>query len=91
MRPETSIQNISQYSLKGTEVRVNNTTKPDPEVPEKRPRRRFNAQYKIRILDEVAGSSDQGYVGAILRREGLYLMWSSKKRHLVKRPKTDYV
>jgi len=72
MRPETSVENISQYSLAATEVSVIDKSKPDPEVPEKRPRRRFTAQYKLRILDEVDGSSDQGRIGTILRREGLY-------------------
>jgi transposase len=72
MGPETSIQNISQYSLQATEVRVNDSLKPDPEVPENRPRRRFTAQYKLRILDEVDATSDQGHLGAMLRREGLY-------------------
>ena len=72
MRPETSIQNISQYPFKAPEVSVNDKLKPDPEVPEKRPRRRFTAQYKLRILDEVDATSDQGHLGAMLRREGLY-------------------
>lgn len=72
MRPETSVENISQYSLRATEVGMVDKSKPDPEVPEKRPRRRFTAQYKLRILDEVDSSSDQGHIGAILRREGLY-------------------
>ena len=72
MRPETSVQNISQYPLKAPEVRVNDRPKPDPEVPEKRPRRRFTAQYKLRILEEIDARNDQGHIGAILRREGLY-------------------
>jgi hypothetical protein len=27
--------------------------RPDPEVPEKKPRRKFTAQYKLRILDKA--------------------------------------
>ena len=44
---------------------------PDPEVPEKKPRRKFTAQYKLRILEE-ADACGSGQIGALLRREGLY-------------------
>jgi len=44
---------------------------PDPEVPAKPRRRRFTAEYKLRILEE-ADQAGPGEVGAILRREGLY-------------------
>jgi transposase-like protein len=72
MRQETSVQDISQYSVKATEVSVSDKPKPDPEVSQKRPRRRLSAQYKLRILDEVDARTEPGHVGAILRREGLY-------------------
>ena len=45
---------------------------PDPEVPEKRPRRRFTAKYKLRILAEADACTLSGQIGALLRREGLY-------------------
>ena len=45
---------------------------PDPEVPEKKPRRKFTAKYKLRILDEADQCTEIGQVGALLRREGLY-------------------
>ena len=45
---------------------------PDPEVPEKKPRRKFTAQYKLRILEEADACKEPGQVGALLRREGLY-------------------
>ena len=35
-------------------------------------RRRFTAEYKKKILDEVDACVERGEVGAILRREGLY-------------------
>lgn len=44
---------------------------PDPQL-EKRQRRRFSAEQKRRILDEVDACSQRGEVAAILRREGLY-------------------
>ena len=45
---------------------------PDSEVPEKAVRRRFTAEYKRRILREAEACKEQGQVGALLRREGLY-------------------
>jgi transposase len=45
---------------------------PDPELAEQPKRRRFTAEYKLRILREADGCSALGEVGALLRREGLY-------------------
>ena len=45
---------------------------PDPEVAEKAKRRRFTADYKIRILREADACRGDGDIGALLRREGLY-------------------
>jgi transposase-like protein len=45
---------------------------PDPAVEAKPQRRRFTAEYKVRILREVERTKESGEVGAILRREGLY-------------------
>ncbi len=45
---------------------------PDPEVPERPVRRRFTAEYKLRIVEEANAASEPGAVGALLRREGLY-------------------
>jgi len=45
---------------------------PDPEVTEARPRRRFTAAYKLRVLDQADQCHEAGQVGALLRREGLY-------------------
>ncbi len=45
---------------------------PNPEVPDKAIRRRFTAEYKIRILNESDACTDSGSLGALLRREGLY-------------------
>jgi transposase-like protein len=44
----------------------------DPEVAAKPVRRRFTAEYKQRILQEVDACAQSGEVGALLRREGLY-------------------
>jgi transposase len=45
---------------------------PDPEVFENKPRRRFTAKYKLRILQEAEACKEPGQIGALLRREGLY-------------------
>jgi transposase-like protein len=45
---------------------------PDPQVDEKPQRRRFSAQYKLKILQEADDCTQSGQLGALLRREGLY-------------------
>jgi len=45
---------------------------PNAEVVPKGKRRRFTAEYKLRILEEADGCREPGEVGALLRREGLY-------------------
>ncbi len=45
---------------------------PDPEVPEKKRRRKFTAKYKLRILSEAESCNEPGQIGVLLRREGLY-------------------
>jgi transposase-like protein len=46
--------------------------RPDPEVPEKKLRRKFTAQYKLEIIGKVEQCTQPGEVGALLRKEGLY-------------------
>src|SRR5213083_1957708 len=51
---------------------MNDTTDPDPEVPERaRGPRRYSAKYKAQVLDEYE-TLDKAGKGALLRREGLY-------------------
>lgn len=45
---------------------------PDPEVPAKAQRRRYSAEYRLRILKEADACKKPGELGALLRREGLY-------------------
>jgi len=45
---------------------------PDPEVPAKVQRRRFSAEYRLRILKQADACRKPGELGALLRREGLY-------------------
>jgi transposase len=44
----------------------------DPELVEQAQRRRFTAEYKLRILEEADACTQPGEIGALLRREGLY-------------------
>ena len=48
------------------------TSSPDPEVPEKAQRRKFSAEDKKRILEDVDRATGHGGIGAVLRREGIY-------------------
>ena len=50
----------------------NGQQRPDPAVPEKPVRRRFDAEFKARILREADQCTQPGQLGALLRREGLY-------------------
>ena len=45
---------------------------PDPELVGWPRRRRFSAEYKLRIVREADACARPGEVGALLRREGLY-------------------
>lgn len=45
---------------------------PDPEVPEKKPRRVYTAKYKLQILAKADKCTEPGQLGSLLRREGLY-------------------
>jgi transposase len=45
---------------------------PDPEVPAKAARRRFTAEYKLRVLTLADACNEPGCLGELLRREGLY-------------------
>ncbi len=51
---------------------VTGRTSPTTEVSEKPARRRFSAEYKLRILAEADRCTELGQIGEVLRREGLY-------------------
>jgi transposase-like protein len=46
----------------------------DPEVNEKPVRRRFPESFKLKIIEETNRCTENGEIGKILRREGIY--WS---------------
>lgn len=57
--------------------------RPSTEVITRGARRRFTAEYKLRILREVEACKGTGEIGALLRREGLYssnlLKWRQQR------------
>ena len=61
---------------------------PDPEVTERAKRRRFTAEYKLRVLRKADTCKGDGDVGALLRREGLYssqlAAWRRQRDELAK-------
>ena len=58
---------------------------PKAEVDEKAVRRRFTAEYKIKILEEADGCQELGQLGALLRRERLYSSHLANWRRLRKK------
>src|ERR671924_863521 len=64
--------------------RIETDNPPDPEVPAKAVRRRFTAEYKVKILKEADACTKPGSLGALLRREGLYASnltpWNRRRR-----------
>ena len=59
-------------SIKETKSIQSIVAVPEPEVRERAVRRRFTAEYKLRILKEAESCKERGQLGALLRREGLY-------------------
>ena len=57
---------------KGIDLAQDVKAPPDPELVERARRRRFSAEYKLRVLREADACGKPGEIGALLRREGLY-------------------
>ncbi len=60
---------------------LNKSNGPDPEVVPRAKRRRFSAEYKLRILEEADACNESGQIGSLLRREGLYSSHLTTWRH----------
>ena len=58
---------------------------PDPEVAEKKRRRKFTAKYKLSILSQTDSCTEPGQIGSVLLREELYsshlTTWRRQKPH----------
>jgi len=61
----------------------------NPEVSEKASRRSYTAEYKRLILREAEDCKEQGQIGALLRREGLYFSHLTVWRGQVERGTLD--
>jgi transposase len=63
---------------------TNLSSSKETEVSSRATRRRFTAEYKKKILDELDALTERGEVGALLRREGLYsshvTAWRAERR-----------
>jgi transposase-like protein len=71
-RSPTGVPPATAAAALGLPAAGNGKLIPDPAVSEKPVRRRFTAEYKLRILHEADRSTASGQLGALLRREGLY-------------------
>ncbi len=69
---------------RGNEGVILAVAQPNPEVWDKPTRRRFTAEYKLRILTLADACTEAGSLGALLRREGLYASnlntWRQQKK-----------
>ena len=65
---DKALPNIKKEFTEG----LYNLSIPDPQVLERPMRRKFTAEYKLRILKEIDSLNVPGGIGAILRREGIY-------------------
>lgn len=60
------------FSAAESNLKPGNGNLPNPEVAEKKPRRKHTAKYKLRILGEADACTQPGEIGMFLRSEGLY-------------------
>ncbi len=63
---------VKRNDAEGTAAQREPAAPPDPEVPQKARRRKYSAEYKLKILQEADACREPGEIGAVLRREGLY-------------------
>lgn len=68
-------------TTRGIEGALLAVAQPNPEVRDKPTRRRFTAEYKLRILTLADACTEAGSLGALLRREGLYASNLNTWRH----------
>ena len=76
----TGVPPTTAAAAQGAPAAGNGKLIPDPAVSEKPVRRRFTAEYKLRILHEADRCTASGQLGALLRREGLFSSHLSTRR-----------
>jgi transposase-like protein len=62
----------TEGARRATRVSADAGVAPDPEVVAKAKRRRFRAEYRLKVLRQADACKAPGELGALLRREGLY-------------------
>ena len=62
----------TEGARRATGVSADGGGAPDPEVVAKPKRRRFTAEYRLKVLRQADACKAPGELGALLRREGLY-------------------
>lgn len=72
MKKRTSRSNAQEVEVGEGQPDGNGRTLRDPEVVESAMRRRFSAEYKLRVLKLADSCTEPGSLGVLLRREGLY-------------------
>ena len=72
MLAPTSDKPMNSVSKNGHQPTEPASSRPDPQVKQRAPRRRFTAEEKLRLLKEADACKEPGQLGALLRREGLY-------------------
>ncbi len=60
------------YEMSNENEKANDTTVEETEVLERPRRRRFTAEYKLRVLGLADACTVAGEIGALMRREGIY-------------------
>lgn len=73
---------MSAISLAQPTIASHAAAMPDPEVRERPLRRRFSAEYKLRVVEEAERATEPGDIGSLLRREGLYSSHLTEWRRL---------
>lgn len=69
---EMKVSAGTEGARRATGVSADGAAASDPEVVAKAKRRRFSAEYRLRILRLADACKAPGELGALLRREGLY-------------------
>jgi len=76
---------MEKHKIELIDKRLNVKAEPDPEVSERKPRRKYTAQYKLEILAKADRCTQSGQIGALLREEGLYssnlTSWRRQRDH----------
>ena len=82
MKQASKIHDISRHEVQDENI-SENCVRPDPEVLEKKPRRKFTAAYKLRILEEFDAVNFPFLVPIPIGHLGYFhiLLYEPRRRH----------